>query len=125
MIKFLKVPDSSCSFLISSGFSIISNREAHKNLHIASQYLFKLTFTEDGVYGRTVNLGVDSLNGLLLCVLDVGWIVGYVVSLGLELGNAFEQLVDGGGDVRKLDEVSLGSLEIQEFFDRVSVYWRY
>ena len=72
-----------------------------------------------------MNLGVDSLNGLLLLrVLDVGWIVGYVVSLGLELGNAFEQQVDGGGDVRKLDDVSLRSLGIQESFDRESVYWR-
>ena len=47
-----------------------------------------LTLTEDGVDSGAKDLGVDSLDGLLLGVLGVGGGVGHVVSLGLELGNA-------------------------------------
>ena len=69
-----------------------------------------LTLTEDGVDSRSQDLSVDSLDGLLLGVLGVSGVVGHVVALGLELGNALEQLGDGGGDVGQLDNVTLGSL---------------
>ena len=68
------------------------------------------TFTEHGVDSRSKNLSVHSLDGLLLCVLGVGGVVGDVVALGLELGDALEQLGDGGGDVGQLDDVPLGGL---------------
>ena len=69
-----------------------------------------LTLTEDGIDSRSQDLGVDSLDSLLLRVLGVSGVVGHVVSLGLKLGNALEQLGDGGGDVGQLDDVTLGGL---------------
>ena len=69
-----------------------------------------LTFSQHGVDSGTHHLAVDSLDGLLIGVLGVGGVVGDVVTLGLQLGDALQQLRDGGGDVGKLDDVSLGGL---------------
>ena len=68
------------------------------------------TLTENRVDCGSKHLGIDSLDGLLLGVLGVGGVIGDVVALGLELGDALEELGDGGGDVGQLDDVALGGL---------------
>ena len=69
-----------------------------------------LTFSQHGVDSGTHHLAVDSLDGLLIGVLGVGGVVGDVVTLGLQLSDALQQLGDGGRDVGQLDDVSLGGL---------------
>ena len=69
-----------------------------------------LTFAQHGVDSGAQDLGVDSLDGLLIGVLGVGRVVRDIVALGLQLSDALQQLGDGGGDVGQLDDVPLGGL---------------
>ena len=86
----------------------------------------EITFSENRVDCRSKNLGIDSLNGLFLSILRVGWIVRDIITLGLELSNTLQQLRDRGRDVGQLDDVSLrglGELSKSCKFIRDSLVW--
>ena len=79
-------------------------------LHRWSTATVRVAFPKYRIHGRSQNLGIGCLGGLFLSILWVGGVVGNVVTLGLELCDALQQLRDGGGDVGQLDDVPLRGL---------------
>ena len=66
---------------------------------------YPLTFSEDRVDSRSQHLGIGGLDGFLLSILGVGWVVGDIVALGLQLSNALQQL--GGMEAEMLGSLMM------------------